>query len=291
MFIVPVWSRLVRFISDDGRELCGEPEDGNVDVGLALAAGETVKVRVLELNSALKPGKFTGEMTKLLSPLAPDEVGTIRCVGLNFKDHAAELNLPLPKVPEVFMKPAGCPNGPLGAVVIPKSATSAVGAEVELAIVLACDCKNVDVTSAADYILGFTTANDITCRDVQGKTSQWGYCKGYDGFFPLGPTLISAKHLPEPLQLRMTTTIDGSVIQDGTTTDMIFSPEEIVSYLSQDTTLPRDTGILTGTPAGIGHSHRPPRYLTPGCDLKVGIERIGTLVNPVVADSTSHSRL
>ncbi len=131
------------------------------------------------------------------------------------------------------MKPAGCLNSPLGAVVIPRSATSAVDAEVELAIVLACDCKNVDVTSAADYILGFTTANDITCRDVQGKTSQWGYCKGYDGFCPLGPTLISAKHLPEPLQLRMTTTIDGSVIQDGTTTDMIFSPEEIVSYLSQ----------------------------------------------------------
>lgn len=131
------------------------------------------------------------------------------------------------------MKPAGCLNNPLDAVVIPRSATSAVDAEVELAIVLSRDCKNVDVASASDYILGFTTANDITCRDVQGKTSQWGYCKGYDGFCPLGPALVSTKHLPEPLQLRMTSTLDGSVVQDGTTTDMIFSPAEIVSYLSR----------------------------------------------------------
>lgn len=204
------------------------------------------------------------------------------------------------------MKPAGCLNNPLDAVVVPRSATSAVDAEVELAIVLKKDCKNVDVASAADYILGFTTANDITCRDVQGKTSQWGYCKGYDGFCPLGPTLVSAQCLPQPLQLRMTSSINGEIIQNGTTTDMIFSPEEIVSYLSKvssssvvrerpltgkDTTLPKGTVILTGTPAGIGHSHRPPRYLSPGCDLRVGIERIGTLVNPIIADNTSHSRL
>ncbi|KAJ6780376.1 hypothetical protein PWT90_03584 [Aphanocladium album] len=236
MAVSPNWNRFVRFISDDGRELCGEPDDANVDVGLALAGGQIVQVRVRDTASALSPGKFTGEVVsirKLLSPIAPQEVGTIRCIGLNFKDHAAELNLPLPAVPEVFMKPAGCLNNPLDPVIIPRSATSAVDAEVELAIVLSRDCKNVDVTSAADYILGFTTANDITCRDVQGKTSQWGYCKGYDGFCPLGPTLVSAHHLSRPLQLRMTSSINGGVIQDGTTTDMIFSPAEIVSYLSK----------------------------------------------------------
>lgn len=145
----------------------------------------------------------------------------------------AELNLPLPTVPEVFMKPAGCLNNPLDPVIVPRSASLAVDAEVELAIVIGKDCKNVDVASASDYILGFTTANDITCRDVQGKTSQWGYCKGYDGFCPLGPTLVSAQRLAEPLQLSMQTIINGEIVQDGTTTDMIFSPAEIVSYLSK----------------------------------------------------------
>lgn len=131
------------------------------------------------------------------------------------------------------MKPAQCLNNPLDPVVVPRSATSAVDAEVELAIVISKDCKNVDVASASEYILGFTTANDITCRDVQGQTSQWGYCKGYDGFCPLGPALVSAKYLSQPLQLSMTTTLDGEIIQHGTTTDMIFSPAEIVSYLSR----------------------------------------------------------
>lgn len=131
------------------------------------------------------------------------------------------------------MKPAGCLNNPLDPVVIPRSATSAVDAEVELAIVISKDCKNVDADSASDYILGFTTANDITCRDVQGKTSQWGYCKGYDGFCPLGPALVSTKRLSSPLELPMKTTINGAVIQNGTTTDMIFSAAEIVSYLSK----------------------------------------------------------
>lgn len=205
------------------------------------------------------------------------------------------------------MKPAGCTNGLLSALVIHRSATSVVDAEVELAIVIARDRKTVDVTSAANYILGYTTANDITCRDVQGQMYQRGHCKDYDEFCPLGPSLVSAEHLPRPLQLRMTTTIDGTVIQNGTTTDMIFSPAEIVLYISRvsfseyvsqclyplikDTTLARGAVMLTGTSAGIGHSHRPPRYLSPGCDLKFGIERIGTSVNYVIADGATTPRL
>jgi 2-keto-4-pentenoate hydratase/2-oxohepta-3-ene-1,7-dioic acid hydratase in catechol pathway len=131
------------------------------------------------------------------------------------------------------MKPAECLNNPLDPIFIPKSTTGAVDAEVELAIVVGRDCKDVDIDSALDYVLGYTTANDITCRDVQGQTTQWGYCKGYDGFCPLGPALVSAKAFSDPLSLSMRTTLDGKVLQDGTTDDMIFSVAEIISYLSK----------------------------------------------------------
>lgn len=131
------------------------------------------------------------------------------------------------------MKPAECLNNPSDAIVIPKSAENAVDAEVELAIVIGHDCKNVDAASALDHVLGYTTANDITCRDVQVRTSQWGYCKGYDGFCPLGPVLVSSKSFSGPLNLSMKTTLDGETLQNGTTDDMIFSIADIVSYLSQ----------------------------------------------------------
>lgn len=131
------------------------------------------------------------------------------------------------------MKPSQCINNPLDPIILPASAGNAVDAEVELAVILGKDCKNVSVYSAMDYVLGYTSANDITARDVQGQTSQWGYCKGYDGFCPLGPVLVSTRALPDPGDLGLRTELDGEVLQDGTTGQMIFSVAEIISHLSK----------------------------------------------------------
>lgn len=170
---------------------------------------------------------------------------------------------------------------------LPQSAPDAIDGEVELAIVLSKDAKNVSVADAQDYILGYTAANDLTARDVQKQTSQWGFSKGFDGFCPLGPCLVRKEAMGDVSRgVSLKTTLNGEVLQDGKTDEFIFSVEEIVSHLSKDTTLSKGTVIITGTPSGIGHSKTPPRYLKPGCDLKVSISRgIGTLTNTVVSNS------
>jgi 2-keto-4-pentenoate hydratase/2-oxohepta-3-ene-1,7-dioic acid hydratase in catechol pathway len=151
--------------------------------------------------------------------------------------------------------------------------------------VISKDCKNVDEATALDYVLGYTVANDVTARDVQARVSQWGFSKGYDGFCPLGPVIVRADAADFDVRnLKMTTTLNGEILQDGNSSEMIFSVEQIVSYLSQDTTLAAGTVIITGTPSGIGHSYKPPKYLGLGDDLKVSIGGgLGTLVNPIVA--------
>ncbi|KAH6692256.1 hypothetical protein F5X68DRAFT_250458 [Plectosphaerella plurivora] len=287
MSITPVWDRLVRFVSTDGRVLCGQPIDPDVDVGLALASGQPLEAQVLSGASALDDADFTGEVAiiqKLLSPISASEVGTIRCIGMNYRDHAAELNLPIPKVPEVFMKPSNCLHNPSDPVILPQSASDAVDAEVELAVVIGRDCKDVAAEDALDYVLGYTVANDITARDVQSQILQWGYCKGYDGFCPLGPALVSARALPDPSVLALKTTLDGQTLQDGSASDMIFTVPEIIEYLSRDTTLPKGTVILTGTPSGIGHSYQPPRYMKEGSNLRISITPgLGTLTNAIAS--------
>ncbi|KAK0388086.1 hypothetical protein NLU13_4330 [Sarocladium strictum] len=291
----PTWGRFVRFIAEDGnRELCGEPVDADIDVGLALAAKHEIKVKVLSASSALDTrAQFTGEVatiSKLLSPLSARDIGTIRCVGLNFKDHAAELGVSLPQVPTIFTKPCTALTGALDPIALPRSAPKAVDSEVELAVVIAEDCKDVTPTEAMEYVLGYTIANDLTARDLQSQTSQWGYCKGFDGFCPLGPVLASRQAVGDVGGLAMRTELDGQILQDSTPDQMIFSVGEMISHLSRDTTLPKGTVILTGTPSGIGHSYSPPRYLKAGSRLKVSITpKLGTLVNPVVASPQQHT--
>lgn len=210
------------------------------------------------------------------------------------------MKLALPKTPEMFMKPATCLHSPVDPILLPREASLAADAEVELAIVIGRECKNVSEDEAMDYVLGYMTANDVTSREIQGRTSQWGYSKGFDAFCPIGPVLVAKSAIPDPNALLLKTVLDGKVMQDGKAADFIFSIPEIVSYLSvvsclsicirgnriliarQGTTLPKGTVILTGTPAGIGHSHNPPIYLKQGCELKVWISHgLGTLTNSI----------
>ncbi|KLT39951.1 fumarylacetoacetate hydrolase, partial [Cutaneotrichosporon oleaginosum] len=253
------WRRLIRFKTPDGRELFGEPVDEALDVGLAVAKGLAVVAHVIVASCAWDPtAARTGEkavVAQLLAPISPSECGTIRATGLNYTDHARELNMPIPKVPELFFKPGECLADPGETIPVPPCAqNNELDYEVELAIIISRPCRNVRAAEATQYVLGWTCANDLTARELQKQASQWGFSKGFDKFCPLGPVLVSAAALPDPREVTLQTRVNGQLVQSGSAANMIWHVSEIVAYLSQGTTLPAGTVIITGTPPGIGAS-------------------------------------
>ncbi|KAJ5551360.1 hypothetical protein N7535_000689 [Penicillium sp. DV-2018c] len=286
----PVWKRWVRFKGIDGNIYGGEPVDADIDVGEAIAQNVKVAVKVMTSTSAMDyDASFTGEIKvidKLLSPVSQTEAGTVRCVGLNYKEHAAEMKLALPDTPTIFLKANTCIASASEPILLPSNVDyDEADYEVELAIVIGRQCKNVPVSEAADHVLGYAVANDVTARKHQGKTSQWSYAKGMDGFCPLGPCIVSTEQVPDASVLDLKTTLNGKIMQNGSADDMIFSVPEIVSYVSQGHTLMPGTVIITGTPCGIGVSQNPPRFLQPGDKLRISISHgLGTQVCPIARD-------
>lgn len=222
----------------------------------------------------------------LLPPLTAQETSTIRCIGLNYRSHAAEMGFTLPTYPSVFFKPSTCLNAPNAPLVIPHQATDQqADYEAELAVVIGRQCRNVTPQDAMQYVLGYTCANDVTARkwQVAGGTTQWGYGKGFDGFAPMGPCLVSTRAVPDPEVIELRTLLNGEVMQRGKVDDMIFPIPDIVAFLSQGTTLAPGTVIMTGTPHGIGASRNPPVFLQDGDDLRIVMSHgLGSLVNTVV---------
>ncbi|GMK58378.1 hypothetical protein CspeluHIS016_0504100 [Cutaneotrichosporon spelunceum] len=282
------WRRLIRFKVTDGREMFGEPVDETLDVGLALAKGFPVVAHVIRAASAWDPAATrTGEkavVEQLLSPVSPAECGTIRATGLNYTDHARELNMPIPTVPELFFKPGQCIANPGEEIPVPPCAQhNELDYEVELAIIIGRPCRNVTAAEAPQYVLGWTCANDLTARELQKQGSQWGFSKGFDRFCPLGPVVVSAASLPDPRDVTLQTRLNGKLVQSGSAANMIWHVSEIVAYLSQGTTLPAGTVIITGTPPGIGASRG--LWLRHGDEVRCTISHgIGTLVNTVKYD-------
>ncbi|ETS82373.1 hypothetical protein PFICI_04249 [Pestalotiopsis fici W106-1] len=264
-------------------------------VGAALALSQPVTVRTSSAQSVLDlSAEATGEIRtigKLLPPLSSEEVGTIRCIGLNYRNHAREMNLELPDHPTLFFKPATCLGAPNAPLVIPQQATdSQADYEAELAVVIGKSARNVPVDRALDHVLGYLCSNDVTARKHQFHGAQWGFGKGFDGFAPMGPCLVSPRRVPDPSVLKLRTTLNGEVMQEGAADDMIFSIAEIIAYLSQGTTLAPGTVIMTGTPHGIGVSKNPPVFLKPDDDVRIVISHgLGSLVNRVVYEETSGS--
>ncbi|KAF2174076.1 hypothetical protein M409DRAFT_48957 [Zasmidium cellare ATCC 36951] len=289
------WERLVRFIAqEDGQEHLGEPVDRDLDIGAALASSESVRVRKLSgsspLDSSLKVTSSVLTIKSILPPLSKAEVGTIRCIGLNYRNHAKEMNLTLPTHPSVFFKPASCLNAPNSPLVIPYQAIDdQADYEAELAIIIGRECRNVSEENALDNVLGYACSNDVTARKWQfaGGNTQWGYGKGFDGFAPLGPCIVSQRRIPDSSEIGIKTVLNGETMQEGRADDMIFSIPAIVSHLSQGTTLEPGTVIMTGTPHGIGVSRDPPVFLQDGYDVRiVGSHGLGSLVNRVVYENT-----
>ena len=228
----------------------------------------------------------TGESVtgKVLAPLNPVD---ILCIGLNYRKHAAEGGSAPPENPILFMKTVSTLQNPGAPIVLPtKLKSDKVDYECELAVVIGKECLNVSKADALDYVLGYTCANDVSARDWQknGGGGQWCRGKTFNTFCPLGPVLVTADEIPNPNALKIKTILNGKVMQDWNTDDMIFDVPTLIEFLSASTRLLPGTVILTGTPHGVGFAQDPPVFLADGDSVSIEIENIGTLTNPVVQE-------
>lgn len=218
---------------------------------------------------------------KLLAPIP--RPGKFIAIGLNYSDHAAEAGLPIPQYPVVFSKYANAIIGPGEPIILPK-VSNQVDYEAELGFVIGKRARYVSERDAMSYIAGYLPINDVSARDYQNRTSQWTIGKTFDTFAPLGPALVTADEIPNPQDLAIRLTINGEVLQDSNTCNLIFGIPQLVAALSEVMTLEPGDVVSTGTPPGVGMARKPPRWLKPGDVVNVEIEGLGTLTNPVVAE-------
>ncbi|MCP4114817.1 MAG: fumarylacetoacetate hydrolase family protein [Desulfobacteraceae bacterium] len=226
------------------------------------------------------------EVKQLLAPITP---AAIICIGLNYRQHAEETGLALPRYPVVFMKNPGAVTGPASDIIIPGCCAQPpeVDYEAELAVVIGKAAKNVQPDQALSHVFGYCCANDVSARRWQKHAggNQWVRGKSFDTFCPLGPFLVTGKEIGSPQDLEIECRLNSRVMQKSSTSDMIFSVAEIVSFLSEGTTLMPGTVILTGTPSGVGFTRTPPVFLKPGDLLETHIQGLGTLTNRITGDA------
>jgi 2-keto-4-pentenoate hydratase/2-oxohepta-3-ene-1,7-dioic acid hydratase in catechol pathway len=210
----------------------------------------------------------------------------ILCIGRNYADHAAEMGGQRPERPMVFMKNPASVVGASDEIVIPAVCAQGgpqVDFEGELAVVIAEDCSDVPLADALSVVGGYAVANDVSARWWQnhGSGGQFSRGKSFDTFCPMGAP-VPAAEVGDPQSLRITTTLNGELMQDSSTSHMIFTVAELIADLSRGMTLLAGTVILTGTPSGVGHARKPPRYLAGGDVVAIAIERVGSISNRVV---------
>lgn len=208
-------------------------------------------------------------------------------VGLNYDEHASELNLENDAGPVLFSLFPNSLAAHLGQVPIHEDVSVEIDYEGELGVIIGTAAKNVSPAEALDHVFGYTVINDITARDIQFREPQWSRCKSFDGYTPVGPVVVTADAISDPQQLAITTDVDGLRVQDSNTSYMIRSVADLISAISQELTLLPGTLISTGSPGGAGRSRKPPLYLTPGTEVTVTIESIGALTSYCVAGNSS----
>lgn len=208
-----------------------------------------------------------------LQLLPPAQPSKIICVGLNYRDHAQELGMPVPDEPVLFLKPPSAVIGPFGRIVYPLI-SNRIDYEGELAVVIGKRCKNIRASEAGSVIMGYTCFNDVTARDIQKKDGQWTRSKSFDTFAPVGPYI--ADPALEVSELSIKTRVNGELRQDSNTSNLIFDVPYLIEFISGVMTLERGDVISTGTPSGVGE-------LSVGDEVEVEIENVGILKNTVVS--------
>lgn len=272
--------KLVRFLTETRRVCTGvicEEDAGSARL-LASTFPEAITVT-----------KTVRKIHRLLAPVTPPN---ILALGLNYRRHAEETRMDIPATPVLFMKATNSLIGPGQPIMLPAAGPDCVDYEGELAIVIGRRVRNVSPEGARDTILGYTCANDVSARDWQfaKQSGQWIRGKSFDTFCPLGPWIVTPSDLPDPQNVRLRTLVNGTVVQEESTRDMIFPIPAIISDLSRTMTLLPGTVILTGTPRGVGFARRPPVFLRDGDTVTVDIEGIGALTNPVRREKYSPAR-
>jgi 2-keto-4-pentenoate hydratase/2-oxohepta-3-ene-1,7-dioic acid hydratase in catechol pathway len=210
----------------------------------------------------------------------------ILCIGLNYLDHAREGNFEAPSYPSVFVRFPSCLTGHLQPIVRPVLSKK-LDYEAELVAIVGKGGRHIAKERALDHVIGYSLFNDASIRDYQVKTSQWTIGKNFDATGAFGPELVTADELPpgaDGLQIR--SRLNGETLQNANTREMIFNVSELVSILSQTMTLQAGDVIVTGTPAGVGFARKPPLWMKPGDVCEIEVERIGTLRNPIIDEST-----
>ncbi len=261
--------RVVRFVDDAGAMRWGR---------------ETVDGNVLPITGDLFGDHVMGaEPVRAVRPVAPASPPNIIAIGRNYREHAEEMKTGAALTePLVFLKATSSVIGPDGAIVLPRSAPDEVDFEGELAVIIGTLARNVSEDRALDHVFGYTCANDVTARDCQKRRDkQWARGKSFDTFCPLGPVVVTRDEF-DPGVATVRSILNGQVMQDGNTADMIFSVPSLVSYLSHQFTLLPGTVILTGTPSGVGYAREPRVFLREGDEISVEVAGIGRLTNGVV---------
>jgi len=224
--------------------------------------------------------KVAQSQAKLLAPVYPPQIVAI---GLNYRGHAAESGMAIPEAPLLFIKTCSAVVGPDQPILLPKMAPDEVDYECELVIVIGKHAKNVSKEQAPEYILGYTCGNDVSARDCQLRyDKQWARGKCFDTFAPIGPWIETEPGDPDNLDISLK--LNGETMQSSNTSDLVFSCAELVSYISQCMTLVPGSIIMSGTPAGVGFTRKPPVFLREGDTVTVEIQGIGQLANPVAKE-------
>jgi 2-keto-4-pentenoate hydratase/2-oxohepta-3-ene-1,7-dioic acid hydratase in catechol pathway len=259
------------------------PEAGVLSGGKVTSLGKDM----LSAIAARRPPAATGPSYDLSSVtlLAPiPRPPKLICIGLNYRDHAAEAKHEIPKVPTIFNKFPNVVIGPGAPIMLPK-ASKRPDYEAEFAFVIGPGGRHISAARALDHVFGYTIVNDVSARDYQNATSQWLMGKTFDTFAPMGPWLVTRDEIADPHQLDISLEIGGETLQHSNTRELIFKIPELIEYISTVVTLEPGDVVSTGTPSGVGFARKPPRWLMPGDEVVVTVEGLGELRNPVVAET------
>lgn len=248
-----------------------------------LLNGNTITATSLELRDVLagkkadKTGEYAVKDVRLLSPIA--RPGKIACIGQNYWDHCREQGKEPPSKPIIFSKFASCIIATGDYISWSPEVTQMVDFEAELAVIIGKTASRVKEADALNYVFGYTTANDVTARDLQKGDGQWVRGKSLDTFLPLGPVMVTADEIPNPQNLKIRTELNGQVMQNSNTSEMIFNVAHLIHYCSQAFTLEPGDILMTGTPDGVGMYRNPQVFMQKGDRIMVEIEGIGRLEN------------
>jgi 2-keto-4-pentenoate hydratase/2-oxohepta-3-ene-1,7-dioic acid hydratase in catechol pathway len=257
-------------------------EDTNEIVDLSSAnAASTLDVIAGNAAASASGSKLPASEAKLHAPLANPP--RIFCIGLNYRDHAIESGMEIPKFPVVFFKMAPSIVGPGDAIVL-HSITKEPDYEAEFAFVIGKGGFQISASDAMDHVYGYTIINDVSARDIQFSTSQWSLSKSLPTFCPMGPAIVTKDEIADPHALDVQLSIDGEVLQHSNTSELIFKIPALIEYISSITPLLSGDIVSTGTPFGVGLGRNPKRWLKPGETVTITIEGLGQLTNPVVSD-------